>query len=147
MRAVSGRVWFNRLSAVGWAVAGVAAFPLGWAYSVAFVTIASIYANVKTDWGAAESARAADGDKKLDDIKEMLKAMADKVAATYHDPLRSTALITFVDPDGAEWIAGAAITRLRRKGMRPDEEYETVQLTPGNTVGWNIKDFRVVLFE
>lgn len=50
------RVWFNKASAVLWALAGIAAFPLGWAYSVAFVTIASIYANVKTDWGTAEAA-------------------------------------------------------------------------------------------
>lgn len=71
------RVWFNRLSAVGWVVAGIAAFPLHWAYSVAFVTIASIYANVKTDWGAAE---AADHSEVLDEIRElkrMIKELQD----------------------------------------------------------------------
>lgn len=75
---MSWRVWFNRLSAVGWAVAGVAAFPLGWAYSVAFVTIASIYANVKTDWGTAESARAADLEAELKEIKAMLKELMER---------------------------------------------------------------------
>lgn len=64
---VSRRVWFNRACAVGWAVAGFLAFPLGWAYSVAFVTVASIYANVKTDWGTAEAA----------DNREVLKAIAE----------------------------------------------------------------------
>lgn len=63
-------VWFNRLSAIGWAVAGVLSFILGWAYSVAFVTIASIYANVKTDWGTAA---AEDNSQVLDAIAELRK--------------------------------------------------------------------------
>lgn len=67
------RVWFNRASALGWVVAGVAAFPLGWAYSVAFVTIASIYANVKTDWGTAEAADQREVLKLLKEIKQMLE--------------------------------------------------------------------------
>lgn len=62
------RVLFNRGSAVLWVIAGVLAFPLGWAYSVAFVTVASIYANVKTDWGTAE---AADDSKVLEAIAEL----------------------------------------------------------------------------
>lgn len=65
---VNKRVWFNRVSAVCWALAGFLAFPLGWAYSVAFVTVASIYANVKTDWGTAE---AADDSRVLDAIAEL----------------------------------------------------------------------------
>jgi hypothetical protein len=128
---VSWRVWFNRLSAIGWAVAGIAAFPLGWAYSVAFVTIASIYANVKTDWGAAESARAADGDAKLDEIKALLERLAAADRKEYNggmateqstDAERKTlrgqelvqlVVLTFSDADGREWLAGASITRLR----------------------------------
>lgn len=75
---MSWRVWFNRLSAIGWAVAGVAAFPLGWAQTVAFVTVASIYANVKTDWGTAESAKAADLAKEVKEIKAMLKELTER---------------------------------------------------------------------
>lgn len=70
MSRLNRRVWFNRISAVLWAAAGIAAFPLGWAYSVAFVTIASIYANVKTDWGAGE---AADNTEVLEAIAELRK--------------------------------------------------------------------------
>lgn len=128
---MSWRVWFNRLSAIGWAVAGVAAFPLGWAYSVAFVTIASIYANVKTDWGAAESARAADGDQKMDDIKAMLERLAAadgegyngvmateqaseaERAALHGQDLVQLLVLTFRDEEGRDWHAGASITRLR----------------------------------
>lgn len=68
------RVWFNKISALAWLVAGLASFPLGWAYSVAFVTIASIYANVKTDWGTAE---AADDSAVLDEIKQLRADVAD----------------------------------------------------------------------
>jgi hypothetical protein len=68
-------VWLNRTTAVGWMIAGLISFPLGWAYSVAFVTIASIYANVKTDWGTAE---AADNSEVLEEIQE-LKTMIAKL--------------------------------------------------------------------
>jgi hypothetical protein len=50
------RVWFHRISAMCWLLAGIVAWPLGWAASLAFVVIASVYANVKSDWGAAEAA-------------------------------------------------------------------------------------------
>lgn len=68
-------VWFNRSTAIGWAIAGVISFPLGWAYSLAFVTIASIYANVKTDWGTAE---AADNSEVLKEVRQ-LKALITKL--------------------------------------------------------------------
>lgn len=128
---VSWRVWFNRLSAIGWAVAGVAAFPLGWAYSVAFVTIASIYANVKTDWGAAESARSADLAEHLKEVRAILERLAAASDAEYNGgmvverandeerqtfrggPLVQLLILRFTDADGREWHAGASITRLR----------------------------------
>lgn len=66
-------VWFNRACAIGWVVAGVASFPLGWAYSVAFVTIASIYANVKTDWGTAEAADDTEVLKELRELKQLIE--------------------------------------------------------------------------
>lgn len=69
------KVWMNKGSAVGWAIAGVLSFPLGWAYTVAFVTIASIYANVKTDWGTAE---AADDRQVLDAIGELRQVVIDQ---------------------------------------------------------------------
>lgn len=50
------RVWFHRSRAVAWVLVGVASFLLGWTDSVTLVLIASLYANVVTDWGAAEAA-------------------------------------------------------------------------------------------
>lgn len=54
--ARSGTVAFHRGRAVAWAVAGVAAFALDLQDSVALVFVASIYANVVSDWGAGEAA-------------------------------------------------------------------------------------------
>lgn len=64
----SRSVVINRAMAIGWVIAGIVSFPAGWAYSVAFVTIASIYANAKTDWSTAE---AADDRAVLAEIKEL----------------------------------------------------------------------------
>lgn len=50
-----GWVWFHRASAAGWALLTAPAY-LWWSQSVLFVIVASIYANVKSDWGAAEAA-------------------------------------------------------------------------------------------
>jgi hypothetical protein len=69
-------VWFNRLCALGWAVAGVLSFPLGWAYSVAFVTIASIYANVKTDWGAGAAEDDSQVLEAIANLREEMRANA-----------------------------------------------------------------------
>lgn len=50
------KVLLNKLSAAGWAVLGAVSFAFGWQNSVALVWLASVYANVKTDWGTAEAA-------------------------------------------------------------------------------------------
>lgn len=73
------RVWFHRISAFGWALAGIMSFPLGWAASLAFVVIASVYANVKSDWGAAEAA----------DDREVLERL-DRLQATVDELMRRT---------------------------------------------------------
>ncbi len=49
-------VWFHRARAIGWAVVGVASFVFGFANSVTVVWIASLYANIVSDWTAAEAA-------------------------------------------------------------------------------------------
>lgn len=66
------RVWFHRVRAVGWALAGVAAFVFGWESSVAFVVVASVYANVVSDWGAAEAADNSEVLKRLDRVERLL---------------------------------------------------------------------------
>jgi hypothetical protein len=59
-------VWFNRASALAWAVLGVIALPLGWANSIVLVWLASAYANAKTDWSTAAA----------EDNREVLEAIA-----------------------------------------------------------------------
>lgn len=49
------RVWFHRCSAFTWIALAVPA-TLWWRESVYFVILASIYANVKSDWSASEAA-------------------------------------------------------------------------------------------
>lgn len=50
------RVHFHRARAAAWVAIGAASFALGAADSVALVWIASLYANVVSDLGAAEAA-------------------------------------------------------------------------------------------
>ncbi len=57
-------VLFHRASAVVWLLLTIPAL-LWWSDSVAFVIVASIYANVKSDWGAAE---AADDRQVMDEL-------------------------------------------------------------------------------
>lgn len=68
----SKRVWFNYISAGFWLVLGALSFPLGWANSVAVVWLASVYANVKTDVGAAEAADDHKVTDRLDRIERIL---------------------------------------------------------------------------
>lgn len=51
-----GRVLLHRADAAFWVVLGAVSFPIGWANSVVLVWIASVYANVKSGWSAAEAA-------------------------------------------------------------------------------------------
>lgn len=50
------RIWFHRTRAGGWILVGVASFLFGWYDKVTLVWIASLYANVVSDWGAGEAA-------------------------------------------------------------------------------------------
>lgn len=50
------KVWLHRSRAIVWAIIGVLSFPLGWANSVVLVWIASLYANISTDYGNGEAA-------------------------------------------------------------------------------------------
>jgi len=59
------------------------------------------------------------------------------------DPV-TIAVLTIVDPQGKEWVAGASLTRLRPKGAPLDSDCVTVQLTELAAEDWRIKEFRVV---
>ena len=63
------KVWFHRSRAIVWAVIGAVSFPLGWANSVVLVWIASLYANVATDWGSGE---AADNRELVDLLRQVV---------------------------------------------------------------------------
>lgn len=70
----AARVWSYRARAAAWAAAGVWSFVTGRQESVALVWLASIYANVATDLGAAQ---AADDRRVLDELARL----HDRVAA------------------------------------------------------------------
>ncbi len=71
-RRPSGKIWFHRARAILWGIVGVLSFPLGWANSVVLVWIASLYANVSTDWGNAEAADDRAVLERLDRIEQKL---------------------------------------------------------------------------
>lgn len=77
----TGSVWFNRASAIAWVLFGFISFTLGLQNSVALVWLASVYANAKTDWGAAE---AADDRAVLTELRD-LKVMVARLTVDVSD--------------------------------------------------------------
>lgn len=71
MRSVA----FHRTCAVLWALALIPAL-LWWSESVLFVIVASVYANVKSDWSAAEAADDRTVLARLDRIEQLLQRKA-----------------------------------------------------------------------
>lgn len=82
---VAVKVWFHRTRAAVWVIAGIASFPLGWADSVAVVWIASVYANVISDFGAGE---AADDRRVLDELCALREQVArlETMIENHHQP-------------------------------------------------------------
>lgn len=68
-----GRIWFHRGRAIGWVFLGAATFIFGFQDSVVMVWIASVYANVVSDWTAGEALDHKDITKRLDRIEKILK--------------------------------------------------------------------------
>jgi hypothetical protein len=68
LRAIIGSPRFNRASAAFWLVLGVVAQFTGLSSSIPMLWFASVYANVKSDVGAAE---AADNGEVMDLLREM----------------------------------------------------------------------------
>jgi hypothetical protein len=66
------RIWFHRSRAIGWLLLGAATFIFGFQDSVVMVWIASIYANVVSDWTASEAVDDRDVITRLDRIERML---------------------------------------------------------------------------
>lgn len=55
-RTRTAKILFHKGSALAWAAFGALSFYMGWQNNVALVWMASVYANVKSDWTAAEAA-------------------------------------------------------------------------------------------
>ena len=68
------RVWFHRAAAIGWVLTLPVALKW-WPQSVAFVIVASVYANAYTSWAAAEAASDRDVVERLDRIETMLATL------------------------------------------------------------------------
>lgn len=75
-------VWFHRICALGWVLLGAAAFPLHLADSIVLVWLASVYANVKSDWTAAEAA----DDRRVLDAVAALGRRLDRIEAALDLP-------------------------------------------------------------
>jgi hypothetical protein len=58
---------------VFWAVLGFISFVFGWQNNIAMVWIASVYANIKSDWGAAEAADDSAVIQRLEHHQQMLQ--------------------------------------------------------------------------
>lgn len=71
------RVWFHRISAALWAVLGGVSFLLELQNNIAMVWLASVYANIKSDWGAAEAADDRAVTERLDRHERMLNEILD----------------------------------------------------------------------
>lgn len=67
----SKAVWFNRACAVGWTISLVPAL-VWWKDSIVFVIIASVYANIKSDWGVAEAADDQNVEQKIEALEDRL---------------------------------------------------------------------------
>lgn len=76
------KVWFHRSRAAGWVLVGILSFVYGWANSVALVWAASLYANIVSDWTAAE---ATDDRHIIEEVEALMgktrKQRAARVAA------------------------------------------------------------------
>lgn len=87
------RIWFHRSRSIAWLIIAVLAWPFGWVYSVAFVSIASLYANVTSDWANSEAADNTELLDRIDQLESEQNRRLDRVEALLRE------------------IAGAELTR------------------------------------
>lgn len=72
------KVWFHRTRAILWVLVGVLSFVFGWQNSVVLVWIASLYANVSTDWGNGEAADDRELTETLTRVEAKLDALLEQ---------------------------------------------------------------------
>lgn len=70
-------MWFHRSRALAWIILGLASFRFGWQDSVVLVWVASVYANIVSDLGAAEAADDRELCDRLDRIEALLERRGD----------------------------------------------------------------------
>lgn len=70
---------FNLARAVGWAGAIPVAFFFGWIYSVAFVSVCSLYANAASDWAAYRADQNRDLLERLTRIEEAQERILERL--------------------------------------------------------------------
>ena len=75
-RSMRRKVWFHRGGAVFWTLMVIPAF-LWWQEAIWFVIAASLYANIKSDWGAAEAA----DDREVVDLLTQISRKLDRLEA------------------------------------------------------------------
>lgn len=85
-QALRSRVWFHRVSAAFWALLGPVSFYFGWQNNIAMVWLASVYANIKSDWGAAEAADDSAVTERLDRHEQMLGEILELLRSSNDQP-------------------------------------------------------------
>lgn len=66
------RIWIHRTRAIGWIITGALSFLFGFAHSITIVWIASLYANVVSDWTAGEAADNREIMARLDHLEQVI---------------------------------------------------------------------------
>lgn len=67
------KVWFHRSRAIAWIAVGAVSFWRGWSDSVTLVWAASLYANIVSDWTAAEASDDRDVIARLERIEAAVR--------------------------------------------------------------------------
>jgi hypothetical protein len=71
-------IWFHRIGAIFWGLMIIPSM-LWWKDAVWLVIIASLYANIKSDWGAAEAADDRQVLERLDELERKLDRLEQKI--------------------------------------------------------------------
>ena len=73
------KILFNKGSAIFWVCLGALSFVFGWYDILAFTWVASVYANIKSDWATAEAVDDREIIQQLKDIKSQLETLTAKI--------------------------------------------------------------------
>lgn len=77
--SVKRKINFHRVRAGLWILIGATSFIFGWYDKVTLVWIASLYANVVSDWGAAEAADDRKVTELINEVRAVQQAMQEQL--------------------------------------------------------------------